>query len=105
MKKDKENEKENLSRREFFKRAAKGALPIIGGIIMANIPFAQTKANDCGYSCNNSCYGTCYGSCQSLCYNGCNGSCSGSCQRNCLQSCYQGCLNTCHGGCERYNNY
>jgi hypothetical protein len=27
MKKDKENEKENLSRREFFKRAAKGALP------------------------------------------------------------------------------
>ena len=37
MKKNEKNE-ELQSRREFFKKAAKGALPILGAIVLANAP-------------------------------------------------------------------
>ena len=35
-----ENKKKDelQNRREFFKRAAKGALPILGAIVLANVP-------------------------------------------------------------------
>ena len=35
-----ENKKKDelQNRREFFKKAAKGALPILGAIVMANVP-------------------------------------------------------------------
>ena len=37
MEKNKKNE-ELQSRREFFKQAAKGALPVLGAILLANTP-------------------------------------------------------------------
>ena len=50
MDKKKRNE-EIQSRREFFKNAAKGTLPILGAIILSNIPIAA-KASET-QSCRN----------------------------------------------------
>ena len=59
MKKNEKNE-ELQSRREFFKKAAKGALPILGAIALAGAPGvvkAAEEAMDCDYSCSYSCTG------------------------------------------------
>jgi len=68
---DKEKNQELQSRREFFKRAAKKALPIVGAVVLASVPLAESKAYGCtGYNCTNGCEGcndTCYGSCRSTC--------------------------------------
>lgn len=45
MKKNEKNE-ELQSRREFFKKAAKGALPILGLAIMATNPYCS-ESNKC----------------------------------------------------------
>ena len=70
MDKNKKNE-ELQSRREFFKRAAKGALPIIAGAILAS-PILSESANamscgGCNNRCMNSCFNTCYKSCSRKC--------------------------------------
>lgn len=94
----KENKKEEVqSRREFFKSAAKKALPILGAIVLSNLPNiadaskVQSKSNSdsnaswcswCAYGCGDgctSCVGTCWG-CTSC------------------TSCVGTCLNTCWGG-------
>ena len=77
------NENEELqSRREFFKKAAKAALPVIGAVVVASIPTMKAKAvpgcygsclNECDGSCNDSCYGSCRGGCNSSCTWGCRG--------------------------------
>lgn len=77
----KQDENEGLqSRREFFKKAAKGALPILGVSL-----FGTTLLTSCdkdepdgggGGSC--SCSNTCSGSCDGDCSGNCDG-CSGSC--------------------------
>ncbi len=93
MEKNKKNE-ELQSRREFFKKAAKGALPILGAIVLANAPVISQAAEEpmgCGFTCRNGCYTSCMQSCKS--------SCSGSCDQCCDQSCYMQCRNTCHGTC------
>lgn len=90
MKKN-DSKKELHSRREFFKRAAKGALPIIGAIILASAPSllnaAEKTPMDCGYSCKGSCSGGCDGSCQW----GCGGTCKGTCDSGCRTTCTSGC--------------
>ena len=69
----KKNKNEELqSRREFFKKAAKGALPILGAIILASNPVlakAGETAMGCKYGCSTGCYTACSGSCK----NGCDG--------------------------------
>ena len=72
------NENEELqSRREFFKKAAKAALPVIGAVVVASIPTMKAKAStycgnvSCSYECDGSCNDSCYGSCRG----GCNASC------------------------------
>ena len=45
MKKNEKNE-ELQSRREFFKKAAKGALPILGAIVLANAPAVINAAEN-----------------------------------------------------------
>ena len=54
----KKNSNEELqSRREFFKKAAKGALPILGAMMLAGMPEtvkAITKTG-CDYTCKASC--------------------------------------------------
>lgn len=50
------NEKKNEelhSRRQFFKRAAKATIPILGAILIANIPFVATASESQSQSgCN-----------------------------------------------------
>ena len=77
MEKNKNNE-EVQSRREFFKNAAKSALPILGAVVLSGIALPSQAAKM-------SCDGTCSGSCTSRC-SGCTGSCSGGCS-GCSGSC------------------
>lgn len=84
MSNKKQNE-ELQSRREFFKKAAKAALPVVGAVVLSSVPFVKAEAakTGCNYGCLSSCSGTCFG----------------GCQNGCQQGCYNGCRNTCHGNC------
>ena len=97
MSNSKKNE-ELQSRREFFKQAAKAALPVVGAAIMASVPFAQANAMGCNYACTGNCYGGCDGVCGGNCINTCSNSCSNYCT-GCRNTCSNGCYNTCTGGC------
>ena len=93
-----ENKNEEIqSRREFFKEAAKKTLPVLGAIMVANIPLKSiaNETTDCDYSCSSSCSSTCWGSCQGSC----NLSCQGSCAMGCQGSCSMGCQYSCSRGC------
>ena len=76
MKKNKNNE-ELQSRREFFKNAAKGALPILGAIVLASSPSivkaAQGKSMGCSSNCSSTCRGGCWRGCLTGCKMGCKG--------------------------------
>ncbi len=79
----KERNEELQSRREFFKNAAKGVLPILGAIALANMPLAsiakESKTiNDCYSGCTTTCSGGCKGACS-----GCKAGCSGTCMSGC----------------------
>lgn len=115
--KNKKNNEELQSRREFFKKAAKGALPIIAATVLASAPAIVKAAEppmDCNYGCSSGCLyycsggcsGTCEGSCSFGCSSTCSGFCSGACKGMCQQSCYGSCSNSCYGtclgGCARY---
>ena len=64
MDKKKRNE-EIQSRREFFKNAAKGALPILGAVLLANAPvIARAADSEAPMGCTGTCTGACYGSCK-----------------------------------------
>lgn len=88
MSNKKQNE-ELQSRREFFKKAAKAALPVVGAVVLSSVPFVKAEAAKTG--CNNTCSMGCTSSCTGTCY--------GTCQTGCQQGCYFGCRNTCHGSC------
>lgn len=83
--------KEELqSRREFFKSAAKAALPVLGAVVLASTPaLAQVcRCNSLqapsgpkrGSNCGSTCSGGCVGSCE--------GTCSATCNAQCRNSCY-----------------
>lgn len=80
MKKSNSNE-EILSRREFFKKAAKTALPIFGAIVAGSIlnscePYEGTvSCRDCTGRCDGGCTGSCQTGCYGDCYLGCKGDC------------------------------
>ena len=87
------------SRRQFFKKAAKGALPILGAIALSQAPFfsqAHESQNEmgCYYGCSGDCSGSCKGGCM-----GCTGTCTGGCEGKCASSCYWECVNTCEAKC------
>jgi hypothetical protein len=92
-----EKKDELQSRRQFFKKAAKGALPILGAIALANMPMlasaSETRMGCYGSGCSSGCS---YG-CANTCVGGCDGSCAGGCHTGCLQGCYQGCRMSCEG--------
>lgn len=103
MKQNEKNE-ELQSRREFFKKAAKGALPILGAIALAGAPGivkAAEEAMDCNYSCSYSCSNSCRGNC----YGGCSGSCGGACSYSCQNTCKGSCQGRCSGGCSSMNSF
>ena len=100
----KQNEKkeELQSRREFFKKAAKSLLPILGAITLTSTPGivkAAEKTTNCNYSCSFSCSSRCSGTCSGSCYGYCGGACSYSCQNTCKGSCQSTCSGTCSGRC------
>ena len=74
----KQKNEELQSRRQFFKKAAKGALPILGAIALANLPHlagASTAGCTCSGACVGGCNYTCYGTCSGKCMGGCQGTC------------------------------
>lgn len=112
----KHNNDELQSRRQFFKKAANNALPILGFIALTQVPFiAHTRKShqenglyfaginssnrnssceDCSSSCTTSCYSTCKGDCDSGCKDTCDGGCKGRCEKLCT-----GCIGTCSNAC------
>lgn len=107
---DTKNPNEELqSRREFFKKAAKAALPVVGITVLSNVPFVdikatQTSATGCIFGCSGSCSGDCSGTCKNTCERRCTGGCSelctGGCSGLCTSGCSGLCSGTCKGGCE-----
>ena len=89
----KEND-EVQSRRDFFKKAAKAALPIIGALVFANSPI-MANTSKIVMGCSGYCSNTCKGSCQS----GCTGSCTNNCTQSCGTTCSGVCLGKCDGTC------
>ena len=91
MEKNKKNE-ELQSRREFFKKAAKSTLPILGAIALAGTPAIMKavevpmgcSADGCSATCATSCYNGCKGSCKGC--TGCNTTCQGFCKYGCYTS-------------------
>lgn len=89
MKQKKTNE-ELQSRREFFKKAAKAALPVVGAVVLSTVPLsadASTFCNGCSGSCADTCRGTCSGNCTGDCSTSCKGTCDGSCNKSCGGKC------------------
>lgn len=85
------------SRREFFKEAAKRALPILGMVVFSTMPlnnFAQSyNCNDeCLYNCKQSCLARCLGCCYE---DPCGGVCAGTCRKECTGTCNASCYGTC----------
>lgn len=89
---DTKNPNEELqSRREFFKKAAKAALPVVGAVVLASLPISKSlAATGCDYDCSNSCSKGCKGSCEEYCRNDCSNQCQWGCKNGCLDSCYGG---------------
>lgn len=100
MKKNGKNE-ELQSRREFFKKAAKGALPILGAIVLVNAPIIANATEEAPMGCNNSCYRGCASHCSGRCQTTCNVSCQNHCRDNCGATCKY----TCSGKCTNNNKY
>ena len=92
--KEMENNKETQSRREFFKEAARKALPILGAVVLISNPvIAKTVEKEIS-GCED-----CWGNCDGSCYSTCKGTCEGSCLKGCKTSCYGTCDSTCTAGC------
>jgi CXXX repeat radical SAM target protein len=96
----KSQNEEIQSRREFFKNAAKKALPILTAVALASsIPnVVNASCDGCKHTCSNTCSGTCSGSCKWDCQTTCKGTCSGSCKTTCQTTC----VGTCSGSAKRY---
>ena len=91
----KKENNELQSRREFFKKAAKGALPILGAVILASSPIISKAVENEPMGCYNSCYKSCLGTCKGTCVTRCALQCSG-----CGSACQNGCAASCNGGCK-----
>lgn len=99
-----ENNNETQSRRQFFKEAAKKALPIIGAVaLLSNPVIARTVENEPMGCSSGSCYGTCSGSCQNSCLGDCEKSCLVGCKTSCQGTCKNTCIGSCDGTCRRSN--
>ena len=95
----KKENNELQSRREFFKKAAKGALPILGAVILASSPIISKAVEKETLDCNGSCYRSCYYGCDMTCMGTCKTTCQNTCEGTCKGSCLGGCTGSCSGGC------
>ena len=112
MENNKNNETQN--RREFFKEAARKALPIIGAVALLSNPVIAnaveqdiTDCNGCSNSCRGGCNSGCHQGCKSNCALNCEGQshsvgygCDG-CKGRCMGGCSGGCSGNCSGSCSR----
>ena len=71
--------KENISRRDFFKEALKRTIPFLGFVALPSIILNSCSTDDEQLGCNNSCTGTA----QSGCGTSCSNSCVGTSQNGC----------------------
>lgn len=95
--KNKKNE-ELQSRREFFKKAAKGVLPILGAVVLAGAP-AIVRATENPMGCTGgTCTGGCSGGCDYSCKFHCSSTCKGVCSDSCSTTCKGVCRNACNAG-------
>lgn len=85
-----DKEKGLQSRRQFFKSAAKGTLPILGAILLANVPSFLNAAAENPMGCSGSCTNTCAAQCRSYCKIGCDNTCNTHCTRSCGSTCTGG---------------
>ena len=95
------NKNEELqSRRDFFKKAGKGILPVLGLMMLSNIPTilnaAEKTPSGCDTNCQNGCAQDCFTGCEGKCAD----HCAHSCSENCVGSCRGRCINGCQGGCK-----
>jgi CXXX repeat radical SAM target protein len=90
-----EKKDELQSRRQFFKKAAKATLPILGAIALANMPIVAS-ASETAMGCRNTCSRSCTDTCTNTCISRCKAGCSG-CGTACFQGCAQGCIHSCTG--------
>lgn len=86
------NEEELQSRREFFKNAAKSALPMFaiaafGPSLLSSCEKEDSKSSSSKSSSSSS---------------GCGKSCSGSCDGDCAGDCDDGCWTACIAACVHY---
>lgn len=95
------------SRREFFKSAAKKALPILSAITLVSSPIMSKAAEvmSCGYGCTYGCGVGCGRSCSNNCSGGCKGGCGGACSYSCQNTCKGSCQSSCKGWCSRTNGF
>lgn len=100
---EKKNRNEELqSRREFFKKAAKGVLPILGAVVLAGAPAIVKAAEESPMGCNGYCKAGCGSSCTGSCTGGCVNTCARSCTA-CSDGCARGCHASCYTGCNGKN--
>lgn len=73
------NNEELQSRREFLKKTAKGALPILGISLFGPtiLTSCEKEKDEVSHGCKNYCTGSCDSSCAGSC-DSCTGSCDGS---------------------------
>lgn len=91
--------KELQTRREFFKKAAKGALPILAVTSLSGCSIFMDALGE-SMSSYGSGGGGSYGGGSSGSESGCGYSCSNNCSGGCDGTCRWGCETTCRGSCE-----
>lgn len=92
----KEKNEELQSRREFFKSAAKGALPILAFTMLGSSTLtscgddkpstktgSSSNSSGCGSNCSGGCKSSCSGDCDGGCTNNCDSLCGGDCWAYC----------------------
>lgn len=116
--------KDLQGRREFFKEAAKKALPILGAVALMGNPViakaVEMESTSCERGCTYTCKDDCTAGCRGGCKSGCRTSCSEGCKgqssaygdssscRDCQNYCFgcQGyCQGTCKGSCASTSSY
>ena len=96
---NKSKNEELQSRRQFFKKTAKGALPILGALLLPQV-FTSFTANAAETGCDGHCRQHCSSGCQGGCSGSCGNTCKGTCAGNCGGSCGGYCRLNCSSGCE-----
>lgn len=91
----KDEKRELLHRREFFKKAAKGTLPIVAAIVVPSIFTSCGGGDDDDITGCMDCSGTCASDCSSSCVGQSSSSTCSNCANNCTGGCDTSCSNTC----------